>query len=51
MKFLIWRNRKKHERQRTGKYRKLMKKLKYDDSANRFIVFFKINRMYGLYAE
>ncbi len=42
---------KRHERQIINKYRKLMKKLKYDESANRFIAFFKINRMYGLNVE
>jgi len=42
---------KRHERQIINKYGKLMKKLKYGESANRFIAFFKINRMYGLNVE
>lgn len=33
------------------KYRKLMKKLKYDESTNRFIAFFKINRTCSLNVE
>lgn len=41
----------RHERQIMKKYRKLMKKLNYDESTNRFIAFFKINRTYGLNVE
>ena len=41
----------KHEKQILKKYKKLMKKLRYDEPTSRFIAFFKINRIRGLEVE